>query len=162
MAFLRAVWLAGILAACSSTPPPAAPEPAPTDPVETKGDEEPPSEEDSEGDMRVTDTGLGIEDITEGDGPEAKTDDRITVHFIGRLENGKVFDDSKKRHEPYTFTLGDGKVIAAWDEGIVGMKVGGVRRLTVPAKLGYGAAGKPPDIPPDALLEFEVELVAIE
>lgn len=112
--------------------------------------------------MVVTETGLGIEELKVGKGPKVEEDMEVTVHFIGRLDSGKVFDDSYKRNEPYTFKVGHGRVIAGWDEGVVGMQVGGKRRLTVPAKLGYGERGKMPTIPPNALLEFDVELVAIE
>ena len=157
--------IGSLIAGCS--PAPAAVAPAPT--VSAVAEEPPPGDEaddttDGEegGDMHVTETGLGIEELEDGSGVEAKEEDKVTVHYVGRLESGKVFDDSRKRGEPYTFRLGHGKVIAAWDEGVMGMKVGGIRRLTVPAKLGYGERGKMPDIPPNALLEFEVELMAIE
>ncbi len=160
---LLPLWLC--VAGCSPAPatPPAPPPAKPTLPTPPP----PPTEDEAEteddgGDMRVTDTGLGIEEMKEGTGPEAKEEDKVTVHYVGRLESGKVIDDSRKRGEPYTFRLGDGKVIAAWDEGVIGMQVGSVRRLTVPSKLGYGERGKMPDIPPNALLEFEIELMSIE
>jgi len=83
------------------------------------------------------------------------------VHYVGTLENGEKFDSSRDRAQPFQFALGGGQVIAGWDEGIQGMKVGGVRELTIPPDLGYGAAGSPPVIPPDATLLFEVELLEV-
>ncbi len=115
-----------------------------------------------ESDMRVTQTGLGIEDLKVGAGPVAQEGDRVTVHYVGRRESGKVFEDSRKHGRPFEFEVGRGRVIAGWDEGLVGMQVGGVRRLTIPSKLGYGERGAMPGIPPNALLEFEIELLAID
>lgn len=97
-----------------------------------------------------------------GDGKEAKTGDTVRVHYTGTLMNGKKFDSSRDRNEPFEFTLGAGSVIKGWDQGVVGMKVGGKRKLAIPPDLGYGAAGKPPTIPPAAGLKFDVELVEIK
>ncbi len=96
-----------------------------------------------------------------GTGAEAKTGDSVSVHYVGTLPNGTEFDSSRKRNQPFKFTLGQGKVIKGWDQGVVGMKVGGKRKLTIPPSLGYGARGAPPVIPPNSTLVFEIELVSI-
>ena len=106
-------------------------------------------------------TELAIEDLEEGDGAEAKAGDNITVHYTGWLTDGAKFDSSLDRGEPFTFDLGQGYVIKGWDEGVVGMKVGGKRKLTIPADMGYGDAGAPPSIPGGATLVFEVELLSV-
>ena len=100
------------------------------------------------------------EDIVVGDGAPAAAGDTLTVHYIGTLDDGQVFDDSYARGEPYTFRLGAGTVIRGWDQGLVGMRVGGKRRLIIPADLGYGASGSG-SIPPNATLIFDVELLDI-
>ena len=115
----------------------------------------------ADGSFRLTESHLGIEDLAPGEGPEAAPGDQVEVHYQGRLEDGRVFDDSRERGIPIRFELGAGQVIAGWDEGIAGMRVGGRRRLVIPPTLAYGHAGSPPSIPPDAILEFEVELLAI-
>jgi FKBP-type peptidyl-prolyl cis-trans isomerase FkpA len=109
----------------------------------------------------TTESGLGIHDITCGEGEEAVTGATVSVHYVGTLENGEKFDSSRDRAQPFQFALGGGQVIAGWDEGIQGMKVGGVRELTIPPDLGYGAQGSPPVIPPNSTLIFEVELLEI-
>jgi FKBP-type peptidyl-prolyl cis-trans isomerase len=101
---------------------------------------------------------LGKEDLKPGTGPAAKPGDRVKVHYTGTLLDGTKFDSSLDRGEPFEFTLGRGEVIKGWDEGVVGMKKGGKRRLTIPSELGYGKPGSPPKIPPDATLKFEIEL----
>jgi peptidylprolyl isomerase len=100
-------------------------------------------------------------DLTAGTGAAAKKGQRLRVHYVGKLTNGSTFDTSVGR-QPFTFTLGGGQVIKGWDEGLVGMKVGGKRRLVIPPDLGYGASGVPPTIPPNATLVFEIELLGIE
>lgn len=108
-------------------------------------------------------TKLEIEDITPGTGREAKTGDTVHVQYTGTLMNGDKFDSSLDHGgSPFKFTLGKGEVIKGWDQGVVGMKVGGKRRLRIPPDLGYGAKGSPPKIPPNAGLVFEVELVSID
>lgn len=110
---------------------------------------------------RTTASGLQIEDVTEGTGPEAKPGAQVRVHYTGWLTDGKKFDSSKDRGQPFGFKLGGGQVIRGWDEGVEGMKVGGVRKLTIPAALGYGARGAGGVIPPNATLVFEVELLGV-
>jgi len=110
---------------------------------------------------RITDSGLKIEDTVEGNGAEATAGQTVSVHYTGWLENGNKFDSSKDRNQPFQFRLGGGQVIKGWDEGVQGMKVGGTRKLTIPANLGYGARGAGGVIPPNATLIFEVELLDI-
>jgi len=111
--------------------------------------------------MTRTPSGLRYQDITEGQGATATADRTVSVHYTGWLPNGEKFDSSRDRNEPFSFTLGAGQVIAGWDEGVAGMKVGGRRKLVIPADLGYGTAGAPPDIPPGATLVFDVELLDV-
>jgi FKBP-type peptidyl-prolyl cis-trans isomerase len=96
-----------------------------------------------------------------GNGTEAKAGDRVTVHYVGTLTDGKKFDSSRDRGKGFTFTLGKGEVIKGWDRGVAGMKIGEVRKLTIPSDLAYGARGFPPVIPANATLVFEVELLSI-
>jgi FKBP-type peptidyl-prolyl cis-trans isomerase len=102
---------------------------------------------------------LQIEDVKVGAGRAAIAGDRVSVHYTGTLMSGKKFDSSLDRNKPFDFTLGAGNVIKGWDQGVVGMKVGGKRKLTIPAALGYGEKGQPPTIPPNAALKFDVELL---
>lgn len=115
--------------------------------------------------MQTTASGLQYEDTTPGTGAEAKAGQRVSVHYTGWLFNdgvqGGKFDSSKDRGQPFSFGLGGGQVIKGWDEGVQGMKVGGTRRLIIPAALGYGARGAGGVIPPNATLLFEVELLAV-
>jgi FKBP-type peptidyl-prolyl cis-trans isomerase len=97
------------------------------------------------------------EDIVVGSGTPAAAGDTLTVHYVGTLE--QVFDNSYTRGEPYTFVLGAGRVIQGWDQGLVGMRVGGKRRLIIPPALAYGSQGNA-SIPPNATLHFEIELIA--
>jgi len=109
----------------------------------------------------TTSSGLVIEEITVGDGDEATAGQNVTVHYTGWLTDGKKFDSSKDRDDPFEFPLGGGRVIKGWDEGVQGMKVGGTRKLTIPPDLGYGGRGAGGVIPPNATLVFEVELLGI-
>lgn len=109
--------------------------------------------------ITTTPTGLVIEELTIGEGAEAQNGQGVTVHYTGWLLNGKKFDSSKDRDDPFSFNLGYGQVIKGWDEGVVGMKVGGTRKLTIPPELGYGTRGAGGVIPPNATLVFEVELL---
>lgn len=106
--------------------------------------------------------GLKIEDILVGSGAAAKNGDIIAVHYTGTLTDGKKFDSSRDRGTPIEITLGAGEVIKGWDQGILGMKVGGQRKLTIPSDLAYGATGRPPVIPANATLIFDVELMSIK
>jgi FKBP-type peptidyl-prolyl cis-trans isomerase FkpA len=108
----------------------------------------------------ITDSGLKYEDTIIGAGDTAQAGQHVSVHYTGWLENGTKFDSSKDRNAPFDFNLGAGQVIQGWDEGVVGMQVGGSRKLTIPSQLGYGAAGAGGVIPPNATLIFEVELLA--
>jgi FKBP-type peptidyl-prolyl cis-trans isomerase FkpA len=109
----------------------------------------------------TTASGLVIEELTVGSGALAAAGQRVTVHYTGWLTDGTKFDSSKDRSEPFVFPLGGRRVIAGWDEGVQGMRVGGVRKLTIPPALGYGARGAGGVIPPDATLVFEVELLGV-
>ncbi len=109
---------------------------------------------------QMTDSGLKFEDTNVGGGTVASKGQTVSVHYTGWLENGTKFDSSKDRNEPFEFKLGAGQVIRGWDEGVAGMKIGGVRRLTIPPQLGYGDRGAGGVIPPKATLIFEVELLA--
>jgi FKBP-type peptidyl-prolyl cis-trans isomerase FkpA len=110
----------------------------------------------------TTASGLIYEDVVVGEGAEASAGQFVSVHYTGWLTNGKKFDSSKDRNEPFDFPLGGRQVIAGWDEGVQGMKIGGTRKLTIPPTLGYGARGAGGVIPPNATLVFEVELLGIE
>jgi FKBP-type peptidyl-prolyl cis-trans isomerase FkpA len=110
----------------------------------------------------TTSSGLVYEDLTTGAGAAAQAGDRVSVHYTGWLTDGRKFDSSKDRGEPFDFPLGAGRVIRGWDEGVQGMQVGGVRKLTIPPSLGYGARGAGGVIPPNATLVFEVELLGID
>ena len=115
--------------------------------------------------LTTTASGLQYEDTTVGEGAEATKGQNVSVHYTGWLYNngvqGAKFDSSKDRNDPFVFPLGAGHVIKGWDEGVQGMKVGGTRRLVIPAALGYGARGAGGVIPPNATLLFEVDLLAV-
>jgi FKBP-type peptidyl-prolyl cis-trans isomerase len=114
------------------------------------------------GDGIKTESGLQYWDIKEGLGPLAKAGDHVKVHYTGWLTTGKKFDSSVDAHQPYDFTLGQGDVIKGWDEGVAGMKVGGKRQLRISPDLAYGTEGHPPQIPENATLIFDVQLLAIK
>lgn len=109
----------------------------------------------------TTASGLIIEDTIQGSGEIASAGQTVTVHYTGWLTDGRKFDSSKDRQEPFEFLLGGRRVIAGWDEGVVGMKIGGTRTLTIPPGLGYGSRGAGGVIPPNATLVFEVELLGL-
>ncbi|MDL5033984.1 FKBP-type peptidyl-prolyl cis-trans isomerase [Pelomonas sp. APW6] len=115
--------------------------------------------------LQTTASGLQYEDVAVGDGADAVSGKRVTVHYTGWLykngQRGKKFDSSKDRNDPFKFHLDAGQVIKGWDEGVQGMKVGGKRMLVIPSELGYGAYGAGGVIPPNATLLFEVELLAV-
>src|SRR5690349_15298437 len=106
--------------------------------------------------------GLQIEDVREGSGTVAQKGNRVSVNYKGTLANGQTFDSSYDRNQPFEFKLGSGQVIEGWEKGIVGMKEGGKRILTIPPEQAYGPDGYPPVIPPNATLKFEVELVDVQ
>ena len=137
--------LAGLALVLASLPAVSAPDPEPAPKTVT------------------LDSGLKYQDLKVGTGNPAKKGDKVQVHYTGWLaKGGKKFDSSKNPgREPFSFTLGAGEVIKGWDEGVAGMKVGGKRKLMIPSKLGYGKRGAGADIPADADLEFEVEMLKI-
>jgi FKBP-type peptidyl-prolyl cis-trans isomerase FkpA len=104
---------------------------------------------------------LQVEDMKVGTGIEAIAGKFVTVHYVGTLTNGTKFDSSRDRNEGFEFRLGAGQVIAGWEKGVAGMKVGGLRKLTIPPDMGYGPIGYPPVIPGNATLVFEVELLSV-
>ncbi|MES2745439.1 MAG: FKBP-type peptidyl-prolyl cis-trans isomerase [Bdellovibrionota bacterium] len=105
---------------------------------------------------------MKIEEVQAGTGDEAVEGKEVTVHYTGTLTDGKKFDSSLDRNEPFTFRLGAGMVIPGWEQGIKGMKVGGKRKLTIPPALGYGERGAGGVIPPNATLLFDVELLGVK
>jgi len=109
----------------------------------------------------TTQSGLIIEELAVGGGDTATAGQQVSVHYTGWLTDGTKFDSSKDRREPFEFQLGGRQVIAGWDEGVQGMRIGGTRKLTIPPQLGYGVRGAGGVIPPNATLVFEVELLAI-
>ncbi len=114
------------------------------------------------GAMARSPSGLYTQDLQVGTGEEARSGREVAMRYTGWLPEGLEFDSNTGQDErPFWFTLGQGRVIAGWDEGVVGMKVGGKRKLVIPSKLAYGAEGVPPVIPPHAVLVFDVELIAV-
>ena len=126
-----------------------------------RDDKKPDDSKTGEKKMVTTPSGLQYMDEVVGTGQEAKKGDMVSVHYTGTLKDGKKFDSSKDRGRPFSFPLGAGRVIKGWDEGVAGMKVGGKRKLIIPANLAYGPQGMPPVIPPNAELTFEVELLQV-
>ena len=104
---------------------------------------------------------LKVEDLKLGTGDEAVAGKQVTVHYVGTLTDGAKFDSSRDRGKGFSFRLGGGQVIKGWDQGVAGMRVGGLRKLTIPSDLAYGDRGFPPVIPPRATLVFEVELLSV-
>ena len=132
---------------------------------ETEGAEEAIEEETmtaAVGDTITTESGLKYIILKEGTGPTPKAGQTIVAHYTGKLTDGKKFDSSVDKGQPFRFPLGARRVIAGWDEAFATMKVGEQRQLIIPPELGYGARGYPPVIPPNATLIFDVELLGIE
>lgn len=116
----------------------------------------------AQGEEITLESGLKIQDIKVGTGTEAKAGNTVVVHYTGNLTNGQKFDSSLDRGQPFSFTLGENRVIQGWEQGILGMKVGGKRKLTIPSSLGYGEQGAGNVIPPNAILLFDVELLEVQ
>jgi peptidylprolyl isomerase len=114
------------------------------------------------GDGVKTDSGLRYWDIRVGNGEVAKEGSHVRVHYTGWLATGKKFDSSVDAGKPFDFTIGNGEVIKGWEEGVSGMRVGGKRQLRIPPGLSYGAEGSPPDIPPGAVLIFDIKLLGVQ
>lgn len=131
----------------SATATPTTPAPAPKEPAA--------------GGLIATRSGLAYEDIKPGAGMEVGPGQTAVVHYVGTLEDGTQFDSSRDRGTPFSFRVGAGHVIRGWDEGVVGMREGQIRRLRIPPDLAYGVRGAPPKIPPNATLWFEVELLEV-
>ena len=106
-------------------------------------------------------SGLQYEDVVAGNGPSPQSGQQVQVHYTGWLTNGKKFDSSLDRGEPFTFTIGQGQVIKGWDEGVATMKTGGTRILVIPAAMAYGERGAGADIPPNSNLVFQVQLLGV-
>ncbi|MBI6545551.1 MAG: FKBP-type peptidyl-prolyl cis-trans isomerase [Cyanobacteria bacterium NC_groundwater_1444_Ag_S-0.65um_54_12] len=113
------------------------------------------------GKVHTLQNGLKYEDLRVGTGPGPKQNQVVKVHYTGWLMNGKKFDSSRDRGQPFEFVIGTGQVIKGWDEGVMTMRVGGRRKLIIPPALGYGARGVDNVIPPNSTLVFDVELLAI-
>lgn len=158
LALSLALALAALLSATGCSPKP----PETTTPEPTVQSEEPtPSAPATPVPAAPAATELKMEDTKVGTGATAKTGDEVTVHYTGYLTDGTKFDSSLDSNQPFTFKVGNGDVIAGWDQGIPGMKVGGKRKLTIPSELGYGPQGAGDVIPPNATLVFDVELLSV-
>lgn len=120
-----------------------------------------PQENNTQANMNLPQTGVDVEDLVVGDGEPAQRGDTITVHYVGTLVDGRVFDSSVDRNAPFELVLGQGDVIRGWDEGLVGMREGGKRRLIIAPDYAYGAQAIGP-IPPNSTLVFEVQLLDVE
>lgn len=104
---------------------------------------------------------IEIQEIQPGDGPEVKDSDTVEMHYVGTFPDGRKFDSSRDRNQTFSFRVGSGQVIKGFDMAVLGMKKGGIRKVTIPPELGYGARGAGSAVPPNATLQFEVEVVSI-
>jgi FKBP-type peptidyl-prolyl cis-trans isomerase FkpA len=154
----RVVFAVALVACASSAPPTVVIDPLPAPPPRETSAPEPPKKVPSAVTLA---SGLEIEDLTPGQGAEAVPGHEIVVHYVAYLTDGTEFDSSRKRATPFVFRLGASHVIKGWEEGVAGMRVGQLRRLTIPPSLAYGARGAPPTVPPDATLVFEIELLEV-
>lgn len=111
--------------------------------------------------VTVEPSGLQVEDLVVGTGLEVVDGSQVEVHYVGTLLDGSVFDASRTRSTPFSFKVGSRMVIPGFDQGVTGMRVGGVRRITIPPELAYGASGRPPVIPPASVLVFELEVLSV-
>lgn len=143
----------------NSTTPPSPPTSTPTPATNFTPPE--PVSVDADGTATMA-SGLKYKDIVEGAGESPRPGRLVKVHYTGTLANGKKFDSSVDRGQPYQFVIGKGAVIKGWDEGVMTMKVGGKRKLIIPPDLGYGAKGRGEDIPPNSTLLFDVELLGVK
>lgn len=160
LAIVSAVLAAFALGACSESEPRSLPRhPEPANRVAT--DYASALDVDLEAMEYRRHSGLFVEDVVAGEGARADSGDVVTVHYTGWLPSGRKFDSSRDRDAPFDVAIGYGRVIAGWDQGVVGMRVGGQRRLVIPPALGYGAGGQGP-IPGNATLVFDVELLDVE
>ncbi len=153
---------AAALLSCQDPVPEPEPPPKPAKtatPAEPKSEAAPPA---SGAATEPTAKEVVIKDEKVGKGKAAKNGDTLSVHYTGKLTDGTKFDSSRDRNEPFDVKLGAGQVIKGWEEGLVGMKKGGKRTLTIPPEKGYGKSGSPPKIPPNATLVFDVELMEIK
>jgi FKBP-type peptidyl-prolyl cis-trans isomerase FkpA len=130
-------------------------------PAAAKAGDHKPALATAKGETKKTAGGVKYETLKEGTGPELKFGEKAKLHYVGNLENGEEFDSSRKRDEPLTVRIGVDSLIDGWKEAIPGMKVGEIRRLTIPPELAYKSEGRPPKIPSNATLVFEVELLEI-
>lgn len=151
-----------LFVACAAPKPKSAPPPASALTVpEARAEAAPETPlEPSPSSSHITPSGLGVEDLTVGSGAIAEPGMRVRLHYVGTLEDGSVFDSSRQRGAPFEAQLGQGQLIKGFEEGIAGMRVGGLRRLIIPPELGYGERGTG-NIPPGSILIFEVELLAV-
>ena len=156
------VMTGGLREAPQPAPAPVEPPPVVNTNVAPEPEPEPPPVVEEEPQPDPDEPPLMLQDIRIGRGPSPRAGDRVMVHYIGRLEDGTVFDDTYEREEPLTFTVGAGEIIPSWEQAMASMRVGGRRRITIPASLGYGYRDRVEGVPPGSTLVFDVEMVGLE